>query len=134
MRTRLASTAALAGAEDAAARAVGEARAAPRPRGARKGARVRAPRAAHAEDALAGELEIREVVVRVEERHGVSAAARGAGGSWLSRAFARALCGVVGRCAQVGSGGAQHAGTLQPLAARASALAQLPLGQAGGGV
>ncbi len=37
---------------------------------------VLATRAAHAEDALAGELEVREVVVRVEERHGVGAAAR----------------------------------------------------------
>ena len=40
---------------------------------------VLASRAAHAEDALAGELEIREVVVRVEEGHRVGAAARGAG-------------------------------------------------------
>ena len=37
---------------------------------------VLAPRTAHAKDALARELEIREVVVRVEERHGVGAAAR----------------------------------------------------------
>ena len=70
-----------------------------------------ATRAAHAEDALAGELEIREVVVRVEEGHGVSAAARGAreeDGAELGLEALRDVLATVEQGAEDGGGAARE--------------------------